>query len=118
MAIIAISLLQRISLDMAASHVSVHLVLCLCMCVCAGLDIHLRSLFSLLTVLCYVYYISIHSKFSFSLDLWEGKVLCIRPSLAMGIHWGALAYIRWSIRLECARRGGGRQTCRHAAIHT
>ena len=30
-------------------------------------------------------------------------VLCIRPSLAIGIHRGTLAYIRWGIRLECAR---------------
>ena len=34
---------------------------------------------------------------------WEGMVLCIRPSLAIGIHRGTLAYIRWGIRLECAR---------------
>ena len=32
-------------------------------------------------------------QFSFSLDFWEGEILCVRPSLAMGIHWGALAYI-------------------------
>ena len=46
-------------------------------------------------------------------------VLCIRPSLAIGIHRGTLAYIRWGIRLECARgggggggeAGGGRQSC-------
>ena len=36
-------------------------------------------------------------------SLWEGMVLCIRPSLAKGIHRGTLAYIRWGIRLECAR---------------
>ena len=30
-------------------------------------------------------------------------VLCIRPSLAMGMHRGTLAYIRWDIRLECGR---------------
>ena len=30
-------------------------------------------------------------------------VLYIRPSLAIGIHRGTLAYIRWGIRLECAR---------------
>ena len=35
--------------------------------------------------------------------IWEGMVLCIRPSLAIGIHRGTLAYIRWGIRLECAR---------------
>ena len=29
-----------------------------------------------------------------------------RPSLAIGIHRGTLAYIRWDIRLECARGGG------------
>ena len=54
--------------------------------------------------------------------IWEGMVLCIRPSLAIGIHRGTLAYIRWGIRLECERggEGGGRQSCRHAAtcIHT
>ena len=50
--------------------------------------------------------------------IWEGMVLYIRPSLEIGIHWGTLAYIRWGIRLECARggeAGGGRQSCRHAA---
>ena len=48
--------------------------------------------------------------------IWEGMVLCIRPSLAMGIHRGTLAYIRWGIQLECARggeAGGGRQSCRY-----
>ena len=55
--------------------------------------------------------------------IWEGMVLYIRPNLAIGIHRGTLAYIRWDIRLECARggeAGGGRQSCRHAAacIHT
>ena len=35
--------------------------------------------------------------------IWEGMVLCIRPSLAIGIHRGTLAYIRWGIRLERAR---------------
>ena len=30
-------------------------------------------------------------------------VLCIRPSLAIGIHRGTLAYICWGVRLECAR---------------
>ena len=30
-------------------------------------------------------------------------VLYIRPSLAISIHWGTLAYVRWGIRLECAR---------------
>ena len=34
-------------------------------------------------------------------------VLCIRPSLAIGIHRGTPAYIRWGIQLECARGGGG-----------
>ena len=33
--------------------------------------------------------------------IWEGMVLCIRSSLAIGIHRGTLAYIR----LECARGG-------------
>ena len=45
-------------------------------------------------------------------------VLYIRPNLAIGIHRGTLAYIRWDIRLECARggeAGGGGQSCRHAA---
>ena len=56
-------------------------------------------------------------------QIWEGMVLCIRPSLAIGIHRSTLAYIRWGIRLERARggeAGGGRQSCRHAAtcIHT
>ena len=45
-------------------------------------------------------------------------VLCIRPSLAIGIHRGTLACIRWDIRLECARgerpARGRRQSCRHA----
>ena len=55
--------------------------------------------------------------------IWEGMVLCIRPSLAIGIHQGTLAYICWVMRLECARgreARGGRQSCRHAAtcIHT
>ena len=55
--------------------------------------------------------------------IWEGMVLYIRPNLAIGIHRGTLAYIRWEIQLECARRGeagGGRQSCSHAAtcIHT
>ena len=55
--------------------------------------------------------------------IWEGMVLYIRPNLAIGIHRGTLAYIRWDIRLECERggeAGGGRQSCRHAAtcIHT
>ena len=36
----------------------------------------------------------------------EGMVLCIRSCLAIGIHRGTLAYIRWGIRLECARGGG------------
>ena len=75
---------------------------------------HLRSLFSWLTV-------RILYQLSFSLGLWEGKVVCIRPSLAIGTHRGALAYIRWGIRLECAGGGGGgggeRQNCRHAAIY-
>ena len=31
-------------------------------------------------------------------------------SLAMGIHWGTLAYIRWGIRLEYAREKRGRET--------
>ena len=29
-------------------------------------------------------------------------LLCIRPSLVIGIHRGTLAYIRW-VRLECGR---------------
>ena len=50
-------------------------------------------------------------------------IMCIRPSLEIGIHWGTLAYIRWGIQLECARggeAGGGRQSCRQAAtcMHT
>ena len=90
MTIRAISLLQRISLDVAASPRKCTPCMRLCMHVRAGL-ITFIFLFSLLTVLCYVT-ISV-----FSLDLWEGKVLCIRPSLAMhghilghtGIHtWG------------------------------
>ena len=53
----------------------------------------------------------------FSLDLYEGKVLCIRPSLAMGTHWSTLAYTCWGIRLKYTRGGGGgRQSCTHAAI--
>ena len=45
--------------------------------------------------------------YQFSRDLWEGKVLCIRPSLAMGIHRGTLVFIPWGIRLECVGGGGG-----------
>ena len=96
MAIRAISLLQRISLDIATG---VHL-----MCAYACVHVHtkhLRSLFSWLTV-------RILYQLSFSLGLWEGKVVCIRPSLAIGTHRGALAHIRWGIRLECA--GGGGET--------
>ena len=47
---------------------------------------HLLSICRFLTVLCYVQCIN------FSLDLWDGKVLCIRPSLAwtyIGAHWHA-----------------------------
>ena len=42
--------------------------------------------------------------------IWEGMVLYIKPSVAIGIHRGTLAYmyIRWDIRLECARGGGRR----------
>ena len=41
----------------------------------------------------------------------EGMLLCIRPSLAMGIHRGTLAYMRWGIRLECARGEAKLRTC-------
>ena len=34
-------------------------------------------------------------------------VLYTRPNLAIGKHRGTLAYIRWDIRLECARAGEG-----------
>ena len=59
----------------------------------------------------------------FSLDLWEGKVLCNRPSLAMGIHRGTLACIRtyvcWGIQLKCARGvGRGRETKLYAYSYT
>ena len=37
----------------------------------------------------------------------KARYIRIRPCLAMGIHWGTLAYIRWGIRLECVRGGGG-----------
>ena len=36
--------------------------------------------------------------------IWEGIVLCIRPSLAIGGHTGI--HTLWH-RLECARGGGG-----------
>ena len=39
----------------------------------------------------------------FSLDLYEGMVLCIRPSLAMGTHRSTLAYTCWGIRLKYTR---------------
>ena len=52
--------------------------------VCMCRTKHLLSLCSFLTVLCYAYCIN------FSLYLWEGKILCMRPSLAwtyIGAHW-------------------------------
>ena len=30
-------------------------------------------------------------------------IMCIRPSLEIGIYRGTLAHTRWDIRLECAR---------------
>ena len=60
---------------------------CLCMCVCAGLNTFVVYLAS--SLCCAMYTISV-----FSLDLWEGKVLCNRPSLAMDIHRDTLACIR------------------------
>ena len=80
MAIRAISLLQRISLDMAASPRKCTPCVCLCMCVCAGINTFVVYLAC--SLCCAMYTLSV-----FSLDLWEGKVLCIRPSLAMGIYW-------------------------------
>ena len=58
-------------------------------------------------------YISLGSK---KTDTWEGKVLCIRPSLAMDIQWGALAFIYY-YSVQGGERGG-RQSCSHADIHT
>ena len=87
MAIRVIYLLQRISLDMAASPRKCTPCVCLCMWVCAGLNTFVVYLAS--SLCCAMYTISVFSP----LDLWKGKVLCIRPSLARGIHWGTLAYI-------------------------
>ena len=77
MVIRIITLLQRMSLDMVASPckntscVPMHVFMCRTK--------HLRSLFSLL---CIVY------QFSFSLDLWEGEVLRIRPKPGNGHTMG------------------------------
>ena len=43
----------------------------------------------------------------FSLDLWEGKVLCNRPSLAMDIHRDTLACIRMLGHMIKVCKGGG-----------
>ena len=79
MAIRAISLLQRISLDTAASPCKCTTCVCLCMFVSAG---HSTFVVYLACSLC----CAMHTIMVFSLDLWEGKVLYIRPSLAIGIH--------------------------------
>ena len=98
MAIRAISLLQRISLDMAYKSCKCTHCVCLCMCVCAGLNTFLVYLACSLS--CAMYTISV-----FSLDLWKGKVLCIRPSLAIGAHWHTYT-LGHTIRL-CGGGGGG-----------
>ena len=76
MAVRTITLLQRISLDLGPCKCT--FCVCLCMCLCAEPNTFLVYVaFSLCCI-------------NFSLDLWEGKVLCIRPSLAwayIGAHW-------------------------------
>ena len=70
------------------------------MCVCAGLNTFVVYLAS--SLCCAMYTISV-----FSLDLWEGKVLCNRPSLAMGIHRDTLACIRMLGHTIKVCKGGG-----------
>ena len=48
----------------------------------------------------------------------KARYICIRSSLAMGIHRGTLAYICWGIQFECARGGGGGEKVVGIQLHT
>ena len=99
------------SLDMAASpHKCTPCVVPMHVCMCRTK--HLLSLLAC-SLCCAMYTISV-----FSLDLWEGKVLCIRPSLAMGIHRGTHK-LGHTIRV-CKGGGGGgeRKTKLYACSYT
>ena len=70
------------------------------MCVCAGLNTFVVYLAC--SLCCAMYTISV-----FSLDLWEGKVLCIRPSLAMAGHTGIHVHTLGHMIRVCEGEGPG-----------
>ena len=74
---------------------------------------HLRSLFSLLTVLCYVYYISFLPR----LMGRQGTMYSAKPGNGHTLGRTGIHTLGHMIRV-CEEVRGGRQSCRHAAIHT